>query len=79
MSFVDSAVQRWLPGRNLADSSPSPLLTLYFSPHLSRFSTSLSLFRLPLSRIYSSYFGGSLDLVTMHGWGTDVYCVLRVV
>ncbi|ORY86657.1 branched-chain alpha-ketoacid dehydrogenase [Leucosporidium creatinivorum] len=36
-------------------------------------------FGLPLSRIYSSYFGGSLDLVTMHGWGTDVYCVLRVV
>ncbi|KDE07408.1 hypothetical protein MVLG_02275 [Microbotryum lychnidis-dioicae p1A1 Lamole] len=36
-------------------------------------------FGLPLSRIYSGYFGGSLELVTMHGWGTDVYCVIRVV
>ncbi|GJN89865.1 hypothetical protein Rhopal_002854-T1 [Rhodotorula paludigena] len=34
-------------------------------------------FGLPLSRIYSSYFGGSLDLVSMYGWGTDVYCVLK--
>ncbi|KAL5636944.1 hypothetical protein ACGC1H_000800 [Rhizoctonia solani] len=28
---------------------------------------------LPLSNIYSTYFGGSLDLVSMDGWGTDVY------
>ncbi|GAA6029655.1 hypothetical protein JCM8097_000987 [Rhodosporidiobolus ruineniae] len=32
---------------------------------------------LPLSRIYASYFGGSLDLVSMYGWGTDVYLVLK--
>ncbi|KAM0790918.1 hypothetical protein ACM66B_004225 [Microbotryomycetes sp. NB124-2] len=36
-------------------------------------------FGLPLSRIYSGYFGGSLDLVTMHGWGTDVYVVVPIV
>lgn len=35
--------------------------------------------RLPLSRIYAQYFGGSLDLTSLHGWGTDVYVVLRVV
>lgn len=29
---------------------------------------------LPLARIYAGYFGGSLDLVSMYGWGTDV-CV----
>ncbi|GAA5870229.1 hypothetical protein JCM8547_006921 [Rhodosporidiobolus lusitaniae] len=36
-------------------------------------------FGLPLSRIYSQYFGGSLDLVSMYGWGSDVYCVLKTV
>ncbi|KAM0755679.1 alpha-ketoacid dehydrogenase kinase [Meredithblackwellia eburnea MCA 4105] len=36
-------------------------------------------FGLPLSRIYASYFGGSLDLVSMYGWGTDTYTVLRTV
>lgn len=35
--------------------------------------------RLPLSRLYANYFGGSLDLVSMYGWGTDVYVVLRTV
>lgn len=35
--------------------------------------------RLPLSRLYAGYFGGSLDLVSMYGWGTDVYVVLRTV
>ncbi|GAA5839510.1 hypothetical protein JCM11251_002744 [Rhodosporidiobolus azoricus] len=36
-------------------------------------------FGLPLSRIYAQYFGGSLDLVSMYGWGTDVYLVLKTV
>ncbi|QRW16022.1 alpha-ketoacid dehydrogenase kinase [Rhizoctonia solani] len=31
---------------------------------------------LPLSNIYATYFGGSLDLVSMDGWGTDVYLML---
>lgn len=35
--------------------------------------------RLPLSRLYAGYFGGSLDLVSMYGWGTDCYVVLRTV
>lgn len=39
----------------------------------------LLLHRLPLSRIYAGYFGGSLDLVSMYGWGTDVYCVIKTV
>ncbi|KAK4055358.1 hypothetical protein OIO90_003196 [Microbotryomycetes sp. JL221] len=36
-------------------------------------------FGLPLSRIYSGYFGGSMDLVSMYGFGTDLYVVLPVV
>jgi len=28
---------------------------------------------LPMSNIFATYFGGSLDLVSMDGWGTDVY------
>ncbi|GAA5852344.1 hypothetical protein JCM5353_003645 [Sporobolomyces roseus] len=34
-------------------------------------------FGLPLSRIYAEYFSGSLDLVSMYGHGTDVYCIVR--
>ncbi|GAA6014653.1 hypothetical protein JCM10207_006891 [Rhodosporidiobolus poonsookiae] len=36
-------------------------------------------FGLPLSRIYAQYFGGSLDLVSLWGWGTDCYLVLKTV
>ncbi|KAJ7180133.1 branched-chain alpha-ketoacid dehydrogenase kinase [Mycena crocata] len=28
---------------------------------------------LPMSNIFARYFGGSLELVTLDGWGTDVY------
>jgi len=28
---------------------------------------------LPMSNIYAQYFGGSLELVSLDGWGTDVY------
>ncbi|KAJ8472383.1 hypothetical protein ONZ45_g16670 [Pleurotus djamor] len=28
---------------------------------------------LPMSNIYSTYFGGSLELVSLDGWGTDAY------
>jgi len=28
---------------------------------------------LPMSNIFATYFGGSLKLVTLDGWGTDVY------
>ncbi|PVF94765.1 alpha-ketoacid dehydrogenase kinase [Serendipita vermifera] len=31
---------------------------------------------LPLSNIYATYFGGTLKLVSMDGWGTDVYLTL---
>lgn len=34
---------------------------------------------LPLARIYAGYFGGSLDLVSMYGWGTDVYVFFHAV
>jgi hypothetical protein len=38
---------------------------------------SLSYFRLPLARLYASYFGGNLDLMTLHGHGTDVFVKLK--
>jgi hypothetical protein len=28
---------------------------------------------LPMSNIFATYFGGSLDLVSLDGWGTDAY------
>lgn len=34
-------------------------------------------FGLPLSRIYAQYFGGSLDLVSLTGYGCDAYVILR--
>lgn len=32
---------------------------------------------LPVSRLYSRYFGGDLDLISMEGYGTDVYLHLN--
>lgn len=32
---------------------------------------------LPLSRLYAKYFGGSLDLFSLDGWGSDVFIKLR--
>ncbi|THH03716.1 hypothetical protein EW145_g6061 [Phellinidium pouzarii] len=32
---------------------------------------------LPMSRLYARYFGGSLDLFSLDGWGTDVILKLR--
>jgi len=32
---------------------------------------------LPLSRSYAEYFGGSLQVQSAYGWGTDVYLKLR--
>lgn len=34
-------------------------------------------FGLPLSRAYAEYFGGSLELKSMHGYGTDAYLRLK--
>ncbi|KAI6043114.1 histidine kinase-like ATPase [Pisolithus marmoratus] len=34
---------------------------------------------LPMSRLYARYFGGSLDLFSLDGWGSDVFVKLRSV
>lgn len=34
-------------------------------------------FGLPMSRLYAQYFGGSLDLYSLDGWGSDVLLRLR--
>lgn len=34
-------------------------------------------FGLPMGRLYASYFGGSLDIVSMEGYGCDVFLKLR--
>jgi len=32
---------------------------------------------LPMSKLYARYFGGSLDLISLEGWGSDVFLQLR--
>jgi len=32
---------------------------------------------LPMSKLYATYFGGSLDLFSLDGWGTDAFLKLR--
>ena len=32
---------------------------------------------LPISRLYAQYFGGDLKLISMEGYGTDVYLHLN--
>ncbi|KAJ7596565.1 atypical/PDHK/BCKDK protein kinase [Mycena floridula] len=32
---------------------------------------------LPMSRLYAQFFGGSLDLMSLEGWGSDVFLKLR--
>lgn len=32
---------------------------------------------LPMSRLYARYFGGSLDFMSLDGWGSDVFLKLR--
>ncbi|KAJ6547236.1 atypical/PDHK/BCKDK protein kinase [Mycena capillaripes] len=32
---------------------------------------------LPMSKLYAQYFGGSLDLMSLEGWGSDVFLKLR--
>ncbi|KAF8892665.1 hypothetical protein BD779DRAFT_1661335 [Infundibulicybe gibba] len=32
---------------------------------------------LPMSKLYAKYFGGSLDLLSLEGWGSDVFLKLR--
>ena len=32
---------------------------------------------LPMSRLYAMYFGGSLEFVSLDGWGSDVFVKLR--
>ncbi|KAJ2128919.1 hypothetical protein IW136_005978 [Coemansia sp. RSA 678] len=34
-------------------------------------------FGLPMARLYAEYFGGSLDIVSMEGYGCDVFLKLR--
>ncbi|KAJ1957930.1 hypothetical protein EC988_000583, partial [Linderina pennispora] len=34
-------------------------------------------FGLPMARLYAGYFGGSLDIVSMEGYGCDVFLKLR--
>eukprot|EP00037_Helgoeca_nana_P021953 m.223173 g.223173 ORF g.223173 m.223173 type:complete len:408 (+) comp25836_c0_seq1:73-1296(+) len=34
-------------------------------------------FGLPMTKLFSQYFGGSLEMIPMHGYGTDVYLTLK--
>ncbi|KAJ7368331.1 alpha-ketoacid dehydrogenase kinase N-terminal domain-containing protein [Mycena albidolilacea] len=67
---VDEQVGRWqtLPSGNHPDGDATdPEVEAGVGPH-PRIGIGL-----PMSNIFATYFGGSLELVTMDGWGTDVY------
>ncbi|KAJ7179112.1 hypothetical protein C8R46DRAFT_1072493 [Mycena filopes] len=66
---VDEQVDRWQ--QNLANDPEGNCVDLEtdagVAPH-PRIGIGL-----PMSNIFATYFGGSLELVTLDGWGTDVY------
>ncbi|KAJ6539374.1 alpha-ketoacid dehydrogenase kinase N-terminal domain-containing protein [Mycena capillaripes] len=67
---VDEQVGRWQ--QNLANfdddgTSVDPEMEVGVGPH-PRIGIGL-----PMSNIFATYFGGSLELVALDGWGTDVY------
>jgi len=68
---VDEQVNTWRrlsAGLSTSDTSTeSPEQTAGVAPHL-RIGIGL-----PMSNIFATYFGGSLELVSMDGYGTDVY------
>ncbi|KAF8195862.1 alpha-ketoacid dehydrogenase kinase N-terminal domain-containing protein [Mycena galopus ATCC 62051] len=68
---VDEQVGRWqetlASGNYSDDDAADPELEAGVGPH-PRIGIGL-----PMSNIFATYFGGSLELVTMDGWGTDVY------
>ncbi|KAF7355339.1 Protein-serine/threonine kinase [Mycena sanguinolenta] len=68
---VDEQVDRWqqtlASGNFPNDDVTDPEMEAGVGPH-PRIGIGL-----PMSNIFATYFGGSLELVTMDGWGTDVY------
>jgi hypothetical protein len=56
-----------------AESNIKPILRyLYQINNKSGFGVGL-----PLSRVYAKYFGGSLEILSMNGFGTDAYLFLN--
>ncbi|KAJ7498894.1 branched-chain alpha-ketoacid dehydrogenase [Mycena latifolia] len=67
---VAEQVGRWqqnLASGNYPDVDSDPELKAGMGPH-PRIGIGL-----PMSNIFATYFGGSLELVPLDGWGTDVY------
>ncbi|KAH8105831.1 alpha-ketoacid dehydrogenase kinase [Cristinia sonorae] len=65
---VDEQVETWRRQENTAsDPRESPEQNAGVAPH-----PSIGI-GLPMSNIFATYFGGSLELVSMDGYGTDVY------
>jgi pyruvate dehydrogenase kinase 2/3/4 len=65
---VASEVQHGMMGQ----FSPTGLSSIHTTGALAGYG-----FGLPLSRLYSQYFGGDLDIKSMEGFGTDAYCHLN--
>ncbi|KAG6836516.1 hypothetical protein H0H93_007193 [Arthromyces matolae] len=61
---VGEQVDRW---KNEPDTATNPEKEAGVGPH-ARIGIGL-----PMSNIFATYFGGSLELISMDGWGTDVY------
>lgn len=73
---IDEQVQRWQKREDLKREEASKHQRQDIHPRVG--------LGLPMSNVFARYFGGELELVSLDGWGTDVYlrlpklvCVLR--
>ncbi|KAH7105664.1 branched-chain alpha-ketoacid dehydrogenase [Auriculariales sp. MPI-PUGE-AT-0066] len=62
---IDEQVVRWKKGSEAKGGEAAQALRHDIYPRLG--------LGLPMSNVFTRYFGGSLELVSLDGWGTDVY------
>ncbi|KAF6762249.1 branched-chain alpha-ketoacid dehydrogenase [Ephemerocybe angulata] len=65
---VEEQVTRWKNPSSQLEKGKPVTATIEVSASLPRIGIGL-----PMSKIFATYFGGSLELVSLDGWGTDVY------
>ncbi|KAF8913924.1 branched-chain alpha-ketoacid dehydrogenase [Gymnopilus junonius] len=62
---VDEQIGSWQKGRTQIPTPATAVVEQILQPTIG--------IGLPMSYIYATYFGGTLELVSLDGWGTDVY------